>query len=75
MTWLELYNLLYDRANTMSKLGTVRWNDEIIVHDASTGEENSVDIWELSESIEGDNESRLTLVYNQLEYESEGESK
>lgn len=70
MTWLQLYNLLYDRANTMSKLGTVKWNDEIIIHNAETGEEHTVDIWELSEGSNDD--PRLTLVYNQLEYESKG---
>ena len=75
MTWLQLYNLLYDRANTMSKLGTVKWNEEIVVHDASTGEENPVDIWELSDPIEHDHNTRLTLVYNQLEYESKGDDE
>lgn len=73
MTWLQLYNLLYDRANTMSKLGTVKWNDDIIVHNAETGEESTVDIWELSEG--SNNDSRLTLVYNQLEYESKGDNE
>ena len=73
MTWLQLYNLLYDRANTMSKLGTVKWNDDIIVHNAETGEESTVDIWELSEG--SNNDSRLTLVYNHLEYESKGDNE
>ena len=73
MTWLQLYNLLHDRANTMSKLGTVKWNDDIIVHNAETGEESTVDIWELSGG--SNNDSRLTLVYNQLEYESKGDNE
>jgi hypothetical protein len=57
----------------MSKLGTVKWNDDIIVHNAETGEESTVDIWELSEG--SNNDSRLTLVYNQLEYESKGDNE
>lgn len=75
MTWLQLYNLLYDRANTMSKLGTVKWNEEIFIHNAETGEEHTVDIWELSDPIEHDHNTRLTLVYNQLEYESKGDDE
>jgi hypothetical protein len=59
----------------MSKLGTVKWNDEIIIHNAETGEEHTVDIWELSDPIEHDHNTRLTLVYNQLEYESKGDDE
>jgi len=75
MTWLELYNLLHERANKISQLGTVRWNEDIVVHDAATGEESVVDIWELSDPTNQDHNTRLTLVYNQLEYESEGENE
>jgi len=75
MTWLELYNFLHERANKISKLGTVRWDDEIVVHDATTGEESVVDIWELSDPIDHDHDTRLTLVYNQFEYESEGDNE
>lgn len=73
MTWLELYNFLHKRANTLSELGTVKWDAEVVAHNAATGEEDSVDIWELSDPIEHDHNTRLTLVYNQLEYETKGE--
>ena len=72
MTWLELYNFLHKRANTLSELGTVKWNEPILVHNAETGQEHEVDVWELSDPIEHDHDTRLTLVYNQLEYESNG---
>tara|TARA_B100000902_G_C26601498_1_gene570726 strand:- start:115 stop:342 length:228 start_codon:yes stop_codon:yes gene_type:complete len=75
MTWLELYNFLHKRANTLSELGTVKWNEEIVVHNAATGEEDVVDIWELSDPIEHNNNTRLTLVYNQLEYETKGDDE
>jgi hypothetical protein len=75
MTWLELYNFLHKRANTLSELGTVKWNEEIVVHNAATGEEDVVDIWELSDPIEHDHNTRLTLVYNQLEYETKGDDE
>ena len=75
MTWLELYNFLHKRANTLSELGTVKWNEEIVVHNAATWEEDVVDIWELSDPIEHDHNTRLTLVYNQLEYETKGDDE
>ncbi len=73
MTWLELYNFLHERANKISKLGTVKWDDEILIHNAATGEEEVVDIWELSVAAPSDRNTRLTLVYNQLEYEKQQE--
>jgi len=74
MTWLDLYNFLYKKANTLSELGSVEWNKPILVHDAETGKEHEVDIWELSNLIKQGQETRLTLVYNQLEYESNGDN-
>ena len=54
MTWLELYNFLHQKANDVHNLDSHLWQSEVVIHDATTGEESSVDTWEI------DGEMRLT---------------
>lgn len=49
MNWLDLYNYLYDQAHDMEKMGEFNWQEEIVLHDANTGEEKGVDIFRLGD--------------------------
>ena len=64
MTWLELHDFLNKRINSLAHIGTIKWDEPVLAHDAETGEEHELDIWELSDPIEHDHDTRLTLVYN-----------
>ena len=48
MTWLELYEFLHKKANNSNEIGTVDWNQRVMVHDSETGEENGCDVWEVT---------------------------
>jgi hypothetical protein len=37
MTWLDLYNFLYERANDMKNLGKFDWQSEVKVYDNAYG--------------------------------------
>ena len=56
MTWLELYNFLHEKANDVKNLDSELWQSEVVIHDATTGDEAAVDTWEI------DGETRL--AYN-----------
>jgi hypothetical protein len=45
MTWLQLYNYLYDQAHKLENIGKFNWQEEIVLHDCQTGEERGVDIF------------------------------
>lgn len=38
MTWLELYNFLYEKANNIKTLGEFNWDEEVVVYDESDEE-------------------------------------
>ena len=61
MTWLDLYNYLYDRANNVSAVGTFDWSRPVLVHDANTGDEFSCDTYYVTDN-RGNN--RLVLITN-----------
>ena len=55
ISWLDLYNYLYDQAHDFDKMGKFNWQAEIVLHDAETGEEKGVNLFEL------DNKTVLTI--------------
>ena len=61
MTWLDLYNYLYDRANNVSAVGTFDWSRPVLVHDANTGDEFSCDTYYVTDNRGND---RLVLITN-----------
>lgn len=46
MTWLDLYNYLYERANDVKNLGQFPWQEEVKVFDFATLEYSSADFIE-----------------------------
>lgn len=56
ITWLDLYNFLYDRANNLNAVGTFDWNRPIKVFDNATGELFDTDTYYL--------DSNLVLIIN-----------
>jgi hypothetical protein len=61
MTWLDLYKYLHNQANDINNLGKFDWNSPVMVHDASTGEEQYCDTWEISNES---NQYKVVLVTN-----------
>jgi len=57
MTWLDLYNMLHQKANDIKNLDSDLWNRPVMVHNAETGDEYVCDTWNI--------DSRLVLVYNE----------
>lgn len=45
MTWLDLYNYLHAQAHDFKNLGKFDWNSQVMIHDASTGDEFHCDTW------------------------------
>lgn len=43
MTWLDLYNFLYERANDVKNLGSFPWQEEVKVFDFETLEYYNTD--------------------------------
>jgi hypothetical protein len=43
VTWLDLYNFLYNKAHDFPNLGKFNWNAEIRVLNGETGEEYSIE--------------------------------
>lgn len=61
MTWLDLYNFLHERANSIQHIGKFPWNSCVVVHDAENGDEYFCDTYNISDS-RGDD--RFVLVTN-----------
>lgn len=61
MTWLDLYNFLYERANNINAFGTFHWDKPVLVHDANTGDEFRCDTYYVTDD-KGDD--RLVLITN-----------
>jgi hypothetical protein len=61
MTWLDLYNFLYEYANNNKKFGKLNWQEPVMIHDANTGDETCCDTWIISDKRGGD---RLVLATN-----------
>lgn len=57
MTWLDLYNMLHQKANDIKNLDSDIWSRPVMVHNAETGDEYVCDTWNI--------DSRLVLVYNE----------
>ena len=51
MTWLDLYNFLYERANDVKNPGSFPWQEEVKVFDWETLEYYNTDFTELSNKI------------------------
>ena len=62
MTWLDLYNFLYEKANGNKHFGKMNWQEPVMVHDASTGDELNCDTWVVSTNKDG--KERLVLATN-----------
>ena len=62
MTWLDLYNFLYEKANGNKNFGKMNWQEPVMVHDASTGDELNCDTWVVSTNKDG--KERLVLATN-----------
>lgn len=61
MTWLDLYNFLYEQANSTKNFGRFNWQSPVIVHDANTGDEFDCDTYTISDSRGSD---KLVLAIN-----------
>lgn len=61
MTWLDLYNFLYEKANDNRNFGKINWQDSVMIHDANTGDEVTCDTWIISNN---DGQDRLVLATN-----------
>lgn len=59
ITWLDLYNFLFERANNINAVGTFQWNMPIIIYDAATGDKFSCDTYYLEDTDDG-----LVLMIN-----------
>ena len=60
MTWLELYSFLHFKANDISNLDSKIWNQNIVVHNAETGDEYGCDII----IFEDDPSKRHVIAFN-----------
>lgn len=47
MTWLDLYNYLYERANDVKNLGSFPWQEEVSVFDFETLKYYPIDFIEM----------------------------
>lgn len=56
MDWLDLYNMLHQKANDVHNLDSELWQDEVLVHDSATGKEHVVEIVEI--------DGRKVLAFN-----------
>lgn len=61
MTWLELYSFLNDQANSCNNFGKFDWNQNVIIHDAETGDEYGCDTYIISDKR---GEDRFVLATN-----------
>lgn len=51
MTWLDLYNYLNAQANELDNIGRFNWNNQVIVHDAETGDEYDCDTYIFDDKV------------------------
>ena len=56
MDWLDLYNMLHQKANDVHNLDSELWQDEVLVHDSATGKEYFAEIVEI--------DGRKVLAFN-----------
>jgi hypothetical protein len=59
ITWLDLYNFLFERANNINAVGTFQWNTPIVIYDAATGDKFFCDTYYLEDTDDG-----LVLMIN-----------
>ena len=64
MTWLDLYNFLHKKANDTSNLDDYNWGQQVMIHNAETGDEYPADTWVIANS---EGKDRLVLVINDEE--------
>jgi hypothetical protein len=62
LTWLDLYNYLHAQANGLDNFGKFDWNEPVIIHDASTGDEYTCDTWEIKKH--NDEQSKFVIMIN-----------
>lgn len=56
MTWLELYNILHSKANDIKNLDSDLWKQEVVCHNAETGQEDVL----TNVNVDG----KIVLAYN-----------
>jgi len=61
MNWLDLYNLLHERANNIKNLDSKLWSQHVMAHNAETGDEYPLDSFEV--------DGRLVLAFNTDAYD------
>jgi hypothetical protein len=61
MTWLELYNMLHQKANDINNLDSKFWQSDVSFHNLETGDEHPCDTWEITDQNQ---EPRLVLGIN-----------
>lgn len=61
ITWLELYQFLHEKANNVKNFGDFNWSEQVIIHNASTGDEHTCDTYLISDSK---NQEKLVLLTN-----------
>lgn len=61
MTWLDLYNYLYQQANTLKGIGNFNWQAPVTVYDVDNQHESICDTWTLRDKKGID---RLVLAIN-----------
>jgi len=61
MNWLDLYNLLHERANDIKNLDSDLWSQHVMAHNAETGDEYLLDSFEI--------DGRLVLAFNTDAYD------
>tara|TARA_B100001778_G_C18194823_1_gene452927 strand:- start:3 stop:200 length:198 start_codon:yes stop_codon:yes gene_type:complete len=58
MKWLDLYKFMYNKANKLSNVGTINWQEDVEIYDCETGTTYKCDMLELDEN------KKLTLSIN-----------
>lgn len=59
LTWLDLYNFLYEQANSTNNIGKFNWQEPVTIYNAETGEEFDCDTYNISNS---DNDSFVLAI-------------
>ena len=70
LTWLDLYNYLHQRANDIKNLDSELWNQQVVAHNAETGDEHPLDTWLISQDAKTQ-PNRLVLVYNDSSWDQD----
>ena len=61
MTWLDLYNYLYEKAHDVNNPDSDFWKQVVMFHNLETGDEHPCDTWEISFT---DGKPRVVLGIN-----------